>query len=576
MRRSTAFLVAALMSLTVTAGPATAQSERTSGVDVQQFRPGPGASDYLGILGGFVGPHLTLSGGAYYNYADAPLLTERSGREDKVNVLDEQGSLDLLLSLSAWSRLELGVAVPVVAPMATGPGFDATPGLTGPISGAGLGDVRITPKVGVIKIGRTFGLAVAAPMALPTGSEFAGYGAFSIQPTLVLDFAPADYFRMTLNGGARFREKAALADLELGREIVWGMGLKFSFLVGDHPFSVVGSFSGAFDVTEIEGQAPPFEFLAGLEWRGIRNLAVTAATGAGITRGYGSPDLRAVFGVRYSAWSECVYGPEDLDGFDDEDGCADIDNDGDGLLDEVDRCPNEAETPNGFDDEDGCPDRLRDLPELSGAGADVTYESTTADADNDGIVDAEDACPTDAEDYDGFLDSDGCPEPDNDADGVLDGADGCPTVAETFNEFEDDDGCPDEKPAPKARVDDVAGRIDILEKVFFDTGTAVIQQRSFALLEEIARILQSRKDITLVQVAGYTDSRGSDRFNLRLSQRRARAVRDALIERGVAADRLVAKGFGEEKPVADNHSAAGREQNRRVEFDILEYERGGR
>lgn len=560
-------LVAALVSLT--AGTARAESARTAGVDVQQLRPGPGASDYLGVLGGFIGPHLTLSGGAYYNLADAPLLTERSGREDKVTLLDRQGSLDLLLSLSVWDHLELGVAVPVLLPMEYGPGLDTTPGLARPSSDVGVGDVRITPKLGIVSVGRRFGLALAAPMSLPLGSDFGGYGAFSVQPTLVLDFAPADYFRLTLNGGARFREKATLADLELGREIVWGLGLKFSFLAGNQPLSVVGSFSGAFATEEVDAQDPPFEFLAGVEWRGIPNLAVTAAAGAGITRGYGSPDRRLVFGVRYSAWSECVYGPEDLDGFEDDDGCADIDNDDDGVLDEVDRCPNEPETPNGFDDDDGCPDRTGAHPPLSGANADGAYESATADADGDGVVDALDACPMDAEDYDGFLDSDGCPDPDNDSDGILDAVDACPTLAETLNDFEDEDGCPDTKPT-LARVDEDTRRIEILDKVYFDTGTAKIQPRSGPLLDEIARILRTRKDITRLQVAGYTDSRGSDRYNLALSQRRAGAVRDALISRGVEAPRVVAKGFGEAHPVADNHTAAGREQNRRVEFDILE------
>ena len=561
-------LVLAFVLFAPTAGRS--QSARTTGVDVQQFRPGPGASDYLGVLGGFVGPHFSLAGGVTFNLADAPLLTERSGRGDKVTLLDQQGTFDLLLSISAWGHLELGVALPIDFPMEAGPGFDVTPGLTRPSGGAGLGDLRLTPKVGVVAIGRTFGLALAAPMSLPTGSDFAGYGAFSIQPTLVLDFVPADYFRLTLNGGVRFRPERTLADLELGREVVWGLGMKFSFLAGDQPLAVVGSFSGAFPLPAVDAQDPPFDFLAGLEWRGIPNLTVTAAVGAGITRGYGSPDLRTMLGVRYSAWSDCVYGPEDYDGFEDDDDCADIDNDGDGLLDEVDRCPNEAETKNGFDDDDGCPDQLPDFARLGDAGADAAYESTSADADNDGIVDALDACPTEAEDYDGFLDGDGCPEPDNDGDGLLDGADRCPDVAETNNGFEDDDGCPDDAPT-RAKVDDATRKIDILEKVYFATGKAVIRDRSFPLLDEIARILKSRKDIARIQVSGYTDSLGSDATNLRLSRRRAEAVREGLIARGVAGDRVVAKGFGEASPLADNRTEAGREQNRRVEFDILDY-----
>ena len=569
-RRLAALLAAAaLLALALAPLPARAASPRASGVDVQQLRPGPGASDYLGVLGGFVGPHLNLAAGLLFNHADAPLLTARSGRAPKLTLLDAQGTFDLLLSVSAWDLLELGVVAPLVGPSTPGPAFDTTPGLVRPSAAWALGDLRLVPKVALVQLGRTFGLALAAPIALPTGSDFAGYGALSVSPTLVADFAPADYFRLTFNGGARFRPAARFSDLTLGRELVWGLGMKFSFLVGDQLLSVVGDFRGAFELPDAEAENPPFEFLAGLEWRAVPNLTLTAAVGAGITRGYGSPDLRTLFGLRYSAWRDCVTGPEDLDGFEDDDACADPDNDADGRLDEVDLCPNEPETPNGLDDDDGCPDRLPSFVTLDRLPPDAGLESERQDSDGDGVVDALDACPTAAEDPDGFEDSDGCPDPDNDADGLLDDADRCPVVAETANGFEDGDGCPDDAPT-RARVDELSRTIVITEKVFFETGRARIEAKSDALLDEIARLLVSRTDLRKVRVSGYTDSLGSDRSNLRLSRDRAVAVRAALVARGVAAERIEAQGYGEANPVASNATAEGREQNRRVEFHILD------
>ncbi|MCA9515687.1 MAG: cell envelope biogenesis protein OmpA, partial [Myxococcales bacterium] len=432
------FLAALLVTaLAATASTARAQ-DRPTGVDVQQFRPGPGASDYLDILGGFTGKHLSLAGGFLVNHATGVLLTDRDGAGDKVDVVDSESVVDLLVSMSFFDAIELGVALPVIIGVKPGAGWA---GADDPDEGMQVGDMRVVPKITIVNLERAFALAVAVPMSLPTGHDFGGYGAFSIEPTLVGDFVPASYFRMTVNVGGRFREDATLTsgDLALGKELTWGLGLKFSFLVGDQPFSVVGAFSGSFELPDQDEEVPPFEFVAGLEWRGIPGWAVTLGAGAGLTRGYGAPDSRVVFGVRYSSYSDCPYGPEDYDHFEDDDGCADWDNDQDGILDEADLCPNEPETVNGVDDQDGCPDRVLDLPEVK-AGDASPLDSMTADDDHDGIVNGQDACPGQAEDFDGFLDEDGCPDADNDGDGVLDADDRCPLLAETPNGFEDDDG----------------------------------------------------------------------------------------------------------------------------------------
>jgi hypothetical protein len=118
----------------------------------------------------------------------------------------------------------------------------------------------------------------------------------------------------------------------------------------------------------------------------------------------------------------CPVEPEDADGFEDEDGCADLDNDQDGVADAADKCPDQAEDMDSFQDDDGCPDK---------------------DNDRDGIEDATDKCPSDIEDKDGFEDEDGCADLDNDQDGVVDNFDRCPIQSEDADGFEDEDGCPD-------------------------------------------------------------------------------------------------------------------------------------
>jgi len=115
-----------------------------------------------------------------------------------------------------------------------------------------------------------------------------------------------------------------------------------------------------------------------------------------------------------------------------------------------------------------------------------------------------------------------------------------------------------------------ANKIEILEKVFFETGSNVIKEESFELLEEVATVLIANPHIKKVQVDGHTDNRGDDEFNQNLSQRRAQSVVNKLVRLEVAADRLEAVGYGESKPIATNNSNKGRAQNRRVEFVIID------
>ena len=121
-----------------------------------------------------------------------------------------------------------------------------------------------------------------------------------------------------------------------------------------------------------------------------------------------------------------------------------------------------------------------------------------------------------------------------------------------------------------SRVEVVAGEVKILEQVFFDTGLATIRPESYAVLDEVANVLLLNPQITKVEVQGHTDNVGTDDTNLRLSQRRAQAVRDYLVAKGVKRSRLDAKGYGNTEPIADNATDEGRGQNRRVQFEIVE------
>ena len=212
-------------------------------------------------------------------------------------------------------------------------------------------------------------------------------------------------------------------------------------------------------------------------------------------------------------------------------GCKiDGDSDRDGVKDSMDRCPN---TPRGVAvDSNGC--------------------KVDGDSDNDGVKDSMDQCPNTAPGT--VVDSRGCPvDPDSDNDGVPDSKDQCPNSA------------------PGVRIDFKGCEIrDVisLPGINFEVNSAQLTSSSAATLDGAAETLNKFTDIT-AQVAGHTDSTGADSYNMSLSGKRAQAVKEYLISRGVAASRLSSQGYGETQPIADNSSKDGRAMNRRVELNVV-------
>ncbi|HEY5948597.1 MAG TPA: OmpA family protein, partial [Kofleriaceae bacterium] len=186
-----------------------------------------------------------------------------------------------------------------------------------------------------------------------------------------------------------------------------------------------------------------------------------------------------------------------------------------------------------------------------------------ADNDHDGILDVDDSCPDTAEDRDSFDDSDGCPEADNDRDRVPDAYDKCPNEPETFNGYEDDDGCPD-----RGRVVVTSSALEVLDQVYFAKASDTVKATSGAILDAIAATLRGNPDIVKVEVGGHASDDEGEAWAL--SSRRASAVRDALIQRGVASKRLVIVPYGSTRPLDSHGADSARDKNRRVDFLIAQ------
>jgi outer membrane protein OmpA-like peptidoglycan-associated protein len=132
---------------------------------------------------------------------------------------------------------------------------------------------------------------------------------------------------------------------------------------------------------------------------------------------------------------------------------------------------------------------------------------------------------------------------------------------------------PPEPPPERVKVSEE--KLEIGEKVQFETDSATLLPESENLLNEVAKVINDHPEITKIQVEGHTDGQASDKYNMKLSRERANAVKDYLVKQGVDEKRLSAKGFGESQPIADNETEEGRYQNRRVEFKIMKREGGG-
>ncbi len=261
------------------------------------------------------------------------------------------------------------------------------------------------------------------------------------------------------------------------------------------------------------------------------------------------------------------FGGTDTDGdgiYDKDDACPEVfglaafngcpDTDGDGIEDSKDDCPNEAgpKELNGCPDTDGdgVPDKDDACPNEPGLAA----LGGCPDADGDGVADKDDACPNEA----GPKENKGCPWPDRDGDGVLDKDDACPDVAGTVA----NKGCPEVTEEVQKKLNDFA------KTILFDTGKSTIKAASTGVFVDIITILNQYPNSKFT-VEGHTDSTGSASLNQKLSESRANAVKDFLVEKGIDASRLSAIGYGKDKPIATNNTAAGRTQNRRVEINLV-------
>jgi outer membrane protein OmpA-like peptidoglycan-associated protein len=580
-------ITAALLFALFAAAPAAAQQTQSLALD--RFNPAPAGDRMFGVPSPYVAGDLTPHVMLLVDYAHNPLVLRTVGTNQKLgSVVSGQLFLHLNGGIALWERLLVNVDVPVAlankgdSPTAGGITF-TSPGK------AEFGDLRLGLRLRIHgDYHDAFQVGAGAYLWLPTGakSAFVSDGTARGLPQLIVGGRVAERFVYAAALGPEIRKTQTIAGVDQGTMFDWGLGA--GVLLGDKRHVQLGlESSGAATFSGAQKRNINAEVLASVRARPLDDLELGAALGPGLTSGVGTPDVRMVLSIAYS--------PEPIQ-----------DRDGDGIADRDDACPDVKGVRSSDPRTHGCPpDRDGDgivdsedaCPDVKGVRtSDPRTNGCPPDRDGDGIVDGEDACP----DVKGVRTSDprthGCPPPppDRDGDGIPDAADACPDVKGVPSKdpkqngcppdsdgdgiVDSEDACPD-RPGPRNAdpkkngcplVHVTDNEVFILEQVEFDVDRATIKKVSDPLLDHVGAVLKEHAYLTKIEVQGHTDATGKAARNLQLSQARADAVLKALVKRGVEKKRLTAKGYGQDKPVADNKTDEGRQKNRRVQFVILE------
>ncbi len=534
--------------------PAAATAQSGGDIALDGFRPALDTNGYVTVDGAGLTPPGQVAFGLYTTWAHG--LLELEGQGVRYRVRDTL--TPTLVAAAGVPRLPLafGLSLPfgVVAADRDPDSDGGTPGdptddqryRTGD---QGTGDVGVHAKLG---LGRRAALAASVWLPTATADAWLGAGAASGQLRLVVE-ERRGRLRGAVNAGVRVRAGGAAefmdapaampgtgARVALGAGLPVGGALAYALAPGKLDALIEG-----WALVPLDGAGyAPVEALAGLKVHLAPASHLTLGGGLGVGPAGGNPDARAFLAIVFEPGRPARAAVAIPDAPAPRPAGGPLDRDEDGILDHLDRCPDDPEDRDRIQDDDGCPED---------------------DADQDGVLDVVDLCPLVAEDPDGIEDDDGCPETDADHDGILDHLDRCPTRAETRNGVADDDGCPDTD-----LITFTDGGFETLQPIHFEFDSAVIEPASYPVVRAVAEALRAHGHIRRMEIGGHTDSRGSAAYNLRLSRARAAAVRRFLVDEGIDPRRLESEGYGESRPLDDRDTAAAWAKNRRVEFLILD------
>lgn len=526
-------------------------------VNANFFRPAVHPGSLLNVETTLMADPMDWGVGAWFSYEHKSLRLEDTRGGGEYQILRDVLKADVYGHFAPTRWLDIGLDVPVFLYLRG----DRLPSVVplSQIGGSALGDLRLGLKFRALgRNGEGFGLAVTEDLTFPTatGRVLAGDRLVTSTTLLVGGFNRRGW-NVALNAGVRLKAPVNFLGTETGHQMLLGLGLSAPLVCGTMEAFGTAEIRTRLTSPFQSAQQDSLDLMAGVRGR-VGPVVLSAAAGAGILAGFGSPLTRAVLGVTYAPPLEAVCTAAGDPGWSRARRQAPVLPPPQAAV--AAPAPEARAARQDDRDNDGFPNEQDGCPDLAGvANPDRRYNGCPPDRDGDGVIDALDGCPDlPGSDLAG-RDRLGCP-PDRDGDGVPDPLDACPDDAGIRVGDPTQDGCP-----PYSLV----RKVEIRERVEFEEGRSRLRPDVLATLDRVARLLIDHPEVRLVRVEGYNDNTIAYDEGLRLSGARAKAVRDYLVRKGVAAARLEAEGFADALPLGNNRTPEGRQRNNRVEFRIM-------
>jgi outer membrane protein OmpA-like peptidoglycan-associated protein len=505
----------ALLSLSALLLGSTARAEEGR-FDAQVFRPSAAPRDLVMVPKTEVIGSMSPVIGMYYDVSLDPLALVNKDTGQTLHAVAARMNLTAMAGIGFFDWFDVTMAMPFVIWQSSD--NLRSVGTEGPITTPALGDMRLSTKVALPYLNRKeevksgFGMALQGNINLPTGNQnaFASDGALSGGGGVIIDYRFGFGLLLATNLGVWVRPEHQFAGVKIGDMAQFGVAGEM-YVVQRWGLSVIGEVYGYPSLTSFPDspKQTPAEVLLGIRWQTKQGITITFGGSFGAACGFGAPAIRFFNSITWQPKNSAEQ--EEINRLMERE---EDDNDHDGMIGKIDKCPDKPGLPANF----GCPD---------------------VDTDEDGIMDREDEC--------------------RELPAGPHGKRGCPLAYVKGDE------------------------IIILDQVHFATDKDIILDESIPVLEEVARVLSQHADIREVKIEGHTDVRASDAYNMNLSQRRVDSVKQALVQRGVDATRLIPIGFGHTQPLFDDKNCRGADEeltpecramtskNRRVVFKITRF-----
>lgn len=466
-----------------------------SSLDVQQFKPAIGEMDILHIYSSKIPARLSLNVGFFIHYSHRPLrLIDENNHKTIYDLVKYQTNFDMMISIALFKRAEIGLVLPVIMAQESQQIGQLDPHFKHSFPNTGLGDLRLIPKIKFYEQAHGFSMGMSVPLQLPTGREFAFIGrGVSVETKFLFDYITQYQMHWALNLGYRFGEKRAYLNLFMQHEFTFGLGVRYLLpLNTQQRLFIQGNIFGLLGLKNPSLESLPIEFLLGVSYFPLHKIGITLDAGAGLTRGYGTPQFRVTFGFLYQY---------------------DI------------------------------------LPRSQGDVFKKTPTHVLANIKTQVFHSAPDDLIVD-KNHSGISLGKAQEEPLP----ILSVSDSVSIKSQSSKTLLKRDVYDDDRPSSNATNTDGFIKSMWPYSIYFDFDQSLLKPEALKEIKAVAQYIRAQTGLLNVEIRGYADVIGHEHYNLNLSTKRACNTKAFLLQAGVSDALLKCKGLGEIKNGPGNHA----------------------